>query len=179
MENKFDINTIKVIIGLGNPGAQYARHRHSIGFRVLDLLASRSSAEWRKADKILYTTIRHNDHDLMLIKPQTFMNDSGKAMPALQKKGIKPEQVLVVHDELEKKFGLLTTTLSGSSKGHNGLKSIMGQIGAEFWRLKFGIGRPGDREDVPNYVLSNFPPDEEAEIPQLLDACCALLGLDK
>jgi peptidyl-tRNA hydrolase, PTH1 family len=171
----YSFATIRAIIGLGNPGAKYYRHRHSIGFVVLDELARQQGASWRLADKMEYTSIRVGEHEIYLIKPQTFMNSSGQVMPWLAKKGIKPDQLVVVHDELEKKLGQVLLSFAGSHKGHNGLKSIIGMVGPEFWRLKFGVGRPDDREEVPNYVLTDFPRAESEQLPLLVDKAIGLL----
>lgn len=154
-------NNIKVIIGLGNPGAKYHHNRHNIGFLVLDALADKYNASWQtKADKEI-ADVEINGHKITLMKPQTFMNSSGKIIPSLAKQGIKAENILVVHDELEKPFGKVETRVGGSHRGHNGLRSIMEQCGADFHRLRFGIGRPENKEDVPHYVLSNFSKTED------------------
>lgn len=147
---------IKVIIGLGNPGSAYYHHRHSIGFRILDELADKYGAHWGKKDQLESAEIFIDNKKVVLIKPQTYMNNSGAVIPALQKKGVQPEEILVVHDELELPFGKVTNKLGGSAKGHNGLKSIIERCGDQFYRLRVGIGRPERKEDVPNYVLSNF-----------------------
>ncbi len=148
--------TIKAIIGLGNPGTKYYHTRHSIGFRVVDALAHAHGAVWQKKGEMEYAEITIGTHHIALIKPQTFMNSSGRVIPALLKKGIKPENILVVHDELEKPFGNVSIKMGGSAKGHNGLRSIITACGADFPRLRFGIGRPLNREEVPDYVLTNF-----------------------
>lgn len=147
---------IKAIIGLGNPGAHFTTTRHNIGFRIVDQLAERAGATWRHKDNMELAEITLNGKKVLLIKPQTFMNDSGKVLPYLTKQGIKAENILVVHDELELPFGSIKEKLGGSAKGHNGLKSIMNYIGDAFYRLRFGIGRPESREEVSNYVLSTF-----------------------
>jgi PTH1 family peptidyl-tRNA hydrolase len=147
---------LKVIIGLGNPGLQYQYTRHNIGFRVLDALADEQDAQWHKKDKLEYAEIIIKAHKFLLIKPQTFMNNSGEIVPFLQKKGIKSEELLVVHDELEKPFGSLTFKYGGSHKGHNGLRSLMAHCSGDFWRLRFGIARPEDKAQVSDYVLSKF-----------------------
>lgn len=147
---------IKAIIGLGNPGSKYYTTRHSIGFRIVDALAHNYGATWQKKNEMEYTEITIGDHHITLIKPQTFMNSSGRVIPALLKKGIKAENILVVHDELEKPFGNVSIKIGGSAKGHNGLRSIITACGADFPRLRFGIARPLNREDVPDYVLMNF-----------------------
>ncbi len=155
---------IKAIIGLGNPGPAYAHHRHSIGFRIIDALAAVYGASWRERDCMLLAETQINGRKIILIKPQTFMNNSGKVIPYLTKQGIKPENILVIHDELELPFGQIKLKFGGSHKGHNGLKSIVAACGPEFWRLRFGIGRPEDREQVSDYVLQSFgEPKEEIE----------------
>jgi len=158
----------KAIIGLGNPGRAYYHHRHSIGFCVLDALASAHGGLWQKRANMEYAEIKIHNTSVILIKPQTFMNDSGAVIPSLTKKGIKAEQVLVIHDELEKPFGHISITVGGSAKGHNGLRSIIQYLGMDFVRLKFGIGRPERKEDVGSYVLSNFTQVEETILASLI-----------
>jgi len=148
---------IKAIIGLGNPGHQYYKTRHSIGFRIIDALANRYGGEWRVKDSMEIAEIMIHDKKVLLIKPQTFMNASGKVIPYLLKQGIKPENILVIHDELELPLGKLKLRFGGSARGHNGLRSIIDVIGKEFARLSFGIDRPERKEDVASYVLQNFP----------------------
>lgn len=155
---------IKAIIGLGNPGPSFEKTRHNIGFKVLDTLATEESLSWKKKDNFLEAQW----HDILLIKPQTFMNNSGQVIPYLQKKGITANEIIVVHDELEVPFGTIKTKLGGSHKGHNGLRSIIEKIGADFHRLRFGISRPEDRNDVPDYVLKNFSPNEVVELEDLM-----------
>lgn len=180
MEPKFDSTNIKAIIGLGNPGQKYYRNRHNIGFRVVDALVDQFHGSWQTSELMEYATVRMNDasgqsHDVVVIKPRTFMNNSGKVLGWLQKKGIKPDQIVVVHDELEKGFGKVLLRFGGSHKGHNGLKSIMGSIGPDFWRLKFGISRPDDREEVPDYVLADFSKQEEEQVPDFIDQSISLI----
>ncbi len=150
------MNKIKVIIGLGNPGKQYQRTRHNIGFLVLDALADVQGGVWQtKGDKEV-AEITLGDEKIILVKPQTFMNSSGRVIPSLLKQGLKAENLLVVHDELEKAFGIVDVKNGGSHRGHNGLRSIIEFCGADFVRLRCGIGRPDRKEDVGDYVLSNF-----------------------
>lgn len=178
---KFELQHIRAIIGLGNPGAKHYKTRHSIGFQIVDALVKKYHGTWQSTDLMEYSTIRIDEssisHELIVIKPQTYMNSSGKVLPWLQKKGIKPEQILVIHDELEKPFDHVSISFGGSHKGHNGLKSIMEMIGKDFWRLKFGIGRPADKAQVPDYVLSAFSPLEESKIDQLITQSLHLLGI--
>lgn len=155
---------IKAIIGLGNPGPKYYKTRHSIGFRVLDELGQRYGAHWLANELAETAEIVIGDHKLILVKPQTFMNSSGKVIPALLKRGIKAENILVVHDELEKPFGALAFKIGGSHRGHNGLRSIIEFCGADFARLRFGIGRPENKDDVGDYVLEPFnEPQDKVE----------------
>lgn len=101
------------------------------------------------------------------------MNDSGKVIPFLEKKGIKPENIVVVHDELEKPFGKLAVRQGGSHRGHNGLRSIISYCSQDFWRIRFGIGRPENKADVSNYVLSNFSEDKD-QLNQLIEEAADL-----
>jgi PTH1 family peptidyl-tRNA hydrolase len=160
---------IKIIVGLGNPGRQFHYTRHNIGFLVLDALADKHGAIWQtKGDKEV-ADVTINGEKITLVKPQTYMNNSGKVMPSLLKHGVTIENVLVVHDELEKPFGVVDIKTGGSHRGHNGLRSIMQQSGAAFTRVRCGISRPEHKEDVADYVLSNFSEGEvavEKEIEQ-------------
>lgn len=147
---------IKAIIGLGNPGPKFFHTRHNIGFRIIDVLAKKFGGHWRTQGTREIAEIIIHDQHILLIKPQTFMNNSGEALTDLIKKGIKPEHILVIHDELELPFGQVKFKTGGSAKGHNGLKSIIAHIGDAFSRLRVGIGRPVAREHVPDYVLEVF-----------------------
>ncbi len=176
MQDKvFNIHSVKAIIGLGNPGSSYYKTRHSIGFRVIDQIAQQFGVTFKQADEKEYAQVQLDSHSVYLIKPQTFMNRSGQVIPFLQKKGIKPEEILVIHDELEKEFGNISIKFSGGAKGHNGLRSIIGMMGQDFWRLRFGIGRPDSKEDVGEYVLSPFLKEEEVLISGLIDKAIKLI----
>ncbi len=170
---------IKVIIGLGNPGRKYSGTRHNIGFRVVDELSDRYAGTWREQGEMMLSQISVPSQDsllsLLLIKPLTFMNNVGRVIPVLSKKGIKPEQIVVVHDELEKKFGALSMRLGGSARGHNGLRSLISVMGKDFWRLRFGIGRPEEKDMVGDYVLAPFLEQERQEIPLLIGQAIDLL----
>ena len=150
---------ITTIVGLGNPGPTHYYQRHNIGFRVLDALAQKYGASWHEQTQAHVATITHQSKKVTLVKPTTYMNSSGHAITPLLKKGVTAAHVLVVHDELEKPFGALAFKQGGSHRGHNGLRSIITIIGDNFLRLRFGIGRPQEKADVPNYVLALF--DEE------------------
>ncbi|HLB41224.1 MAG TPA: aminoacyl-tRNA hydrolase [Candidatus Babeliales bacterium] len=161
---------LRVIIGLGNPGPQFIKTRHNIGFRVLDALADQYQGAWCTQHNLNYawTEIAIAEQRILLVKPQTYMNDTGKVLPHLAKSGFKVEQLLVVHDELELPFGVLKFKQGGSAKGHNGLKSLISGWGDNFLRLRFGIDRParGDANlPVDKYVLAKFLPAEEQALP--------------
>jgi PTH1 family peptidyl-tRNA hydrolase len=166
---------IKAIIGLGNPGPRFLKTRHNIGFRILDALARKYGGQWKSQGNKEVATVSINGHDVILVKPQTFMNNSGEIMASLTKQGIKPENVLVVHDELELPFGAVKPKLGGSSKGHNGLKSIITYIGDTFHRIRVGIGRPENRDEVADYVLKVFE-EEAVEIEELIEKSVQALG---
>ena len=159
---------IKIIIGLGNIGKQYQYTRHNIGFLIIDSLAEKHHGTWQKKDNREVAEITINDEKIILVKPQTFMNSSGKVVPALLKQGLTANNLLVIHDELEKPFGKVEFKTGGSHRGHNGLRSIMEFCGADFHRLRFGIGRPERKEDVADYVLSNFNEPRE-QLDQLIN----------
>jgi PTH1 family peptidyl-tRNA hydrolase len=159
---------ILAIIGLGNPGPKFKHTRHNIGFQVLDAFAEQYGANWRSVNSNLeLAEINAAGQNILLLKPQTFMNSSGQVLPYLLKKGIKAENILVVHDELEQAFGQVKPRQGGSARGHNGLKSIISVIGPDFWRLRIGISRPEHSSDVPDYVLQNFK-ESAAEVAEVV-----------
>jgi peptidyl-tRNA hydrolase, PTH1 family len=166
--------SIKVIIGLGNPGRQYHRNRHNIGFLVLDALAEKHSAVWQQKKDMDIAEINHDGEKIILVKPQTFMNSSGKVIPQLLKQGLTAENLLVVHDELEKPFGKVELRNGGSHRGHNGLRSIIEFCGTDFIRVRCGIGRPERKEDVGDYVLANFSEKHE-DVERMIDAAVDLI----
>ncbi|MEI6205981.1 MAG: aminoacyl-tRNA hydrolase [Desulfuromonadales bacterium] len=160
-----------IIAGLGNPGPQYQWTRHNAGFFFLDRLASQEGiAVTRKTFSSLVGEWSHNGHRLILIKPQTFMNLSGRAvMQALQFHKLPASQLIVVHDELDIPFGAARLKQGGGHGGHNGLRSIMELLGkGDFIRLRIGIGRP-PHGDTSGYVLGNVPPDQMEQLPRVLD----------
>ncbi len=147
----------KVLIGLGNPDAKYMHTRHNAGFKVVDAVAAAFGGHWQSLSDKEVATVQINGHSVFLVKPLTYMNNSGDVVPFLKKKGITASDILVVHDELEKPLGKLAIKVGGSARGHNGLKSLIERWGTpEFARLRFGIGRPAAKEQVPSYVLERF-----------------------
>jgi PTH1 family peptidyl-tRNA hydrolase len=163
---------VKLVVGLGNPGSQYAETRHNVGWMVLDRLAERAgrSGRGRQRDASSTLELRYKGLDLILAKPQTFMNDSGVAVRKLLAKDRVPlGELLVVTDDFALPFGKLRFRESGSHGGHNGLRSIVDELGTEkFGRLRIGIGEP-DRGAI-DHVLSRFHGDEMTCMPVLLDA---------
>jgi peptidyl-tRNA hydrolase, PTH1 family len=181
IQSQFSLATIKAVVGLGNPGARFEATRHNVGFMLLDRLGECYGTSWQERGNALEATIQHPAGadavrgSLKLLKPQTFMNDSGKALSGLSKDGVKPSEILVVHDELEKPLGHVSTRLGGSARGHNGLKSIIGNIGYDFWRLRIGISRPDDRDDVSDYVLQPFSLQEAQALGDVLEDALRLI----
>ncbi len=161
------MNPIRLIVGLGNPGREYETTRHNAGFWFLDELARSEKLGFRNDAKFIGLAARGNlhGHDVWLLKPQTFMNASGRSVAALvQFYKILPGEMLVVHDELDLQPGIARLKVGGGHGGHNGLKDIIAHLGSnDFWRLRLGVGHPGDRAEVVNYVL-NDPRQEELEL---------------
>jgi PTH1 family peptidyl-tRNA hydrolase len=164
---------VLLVVGLGNPGRQYSANRHNVGFMVVDELASACRSEgFRSKFNGEYAKAETSGEDLVLLKPTTFMNESGRSVQAAMA-FFKPsiDRVLVIHDELDLPFGTVRLKVGGGHAGHNGLRSIMACAGnGEFGRLRFGIGRPppGFRGEVADYVLSSFDALERSDLPDLL-----------
>jgi PTH1 family peptidyl-tRNA hydrolase len=167
MAGFFIMSEIKLIVGLGNPGREYESTRHNAGFWWVDEFAQANQCSFKAEGKFHGVAARGNvrSHELFLLKPQTFMNVSGRAVGAMaQFYKILPENILVVHDELDLPPGSAKLKLGGGHGGHNGLKDIIAHLGTrDFWRLRIGIGHPGERSEVSNYVL-NAPRREEFEL---------------
>lgn len=164
----------KVLMGLGNPEARFNHTRHNIGFAIIDALAASVGGQWHQKGPLEIASISLNSYQLLLVKPQTYMNNSGDAVPFLKKQGFTPSEVLVIHDELELPFGKLAFKQGGSAKGHNGLKSLIERWGTDvFPRFRYGIGRPAHREQVPDYVLQKFEDPHKAQ--SLIDESVALI----
>lgn len=165
------MSEIRLIVGLGNPGAEYQATRHNAGFWWVDEFARSHGVQFRDENKFHGQVARVQTHgqDIWLLKPQTFMNASGRAVVALALfYKILPDQILVVHDELDLPPGSAKLKLGGGHGGHNGLKDIIAHLGTrDFWRLRIGIGHPGERSEVVNFVLK--PPRKE-EQPLIDDA---------
>jgi PTH1 family peptidyl-tRNA hydrolase len=156
-----------LVVGLGNPGREYARTRHNAGWLVVDELARRHGGSWKAKFNGQLAEIRIDGHKLALLKPETYMNESGRSVAQAAKFfKVDPDAVLVVHDEGDFELGRLEIKVGGGYGGHNGLRSIGQVLGTpDFLRLRIGVGRPerGDPRPLADYVLSNFEPHDEAE----------------
>jgi PTH1 family peptidyl-tRNA hydrolase len=155
-----------LVAGLGNPGREYADTRHNVGFMVADELARRHGASFRSKFSGELTNLRLGGR-VALLKPQTFMNESGRSVgAAVRYFKVPPEALIVVHDEVDLEPGRLQARLGGGLAGHNGLRSVAQHVGTgNFLRLRVGVGRPerGDRRPVADFVLSPFPPDLDVD----------------
>jgi len=155
-----------LVVGLGNPGREYAGNRHNVGHMVADELARRHGASWRGKFSGQIADVRIDDHRVGLLKPETYMNDSGRSVQAAARfYKLEPDAILVVHDESDLDSGRLQARKGGGLAGHNGLRSIAQSLGTpDFLRLRVGVGRPerGDRRPLADWVLSNFEPHEDA-----------------
>jgi PTH1 family peptidyl-tRNA hydrolase len=161
---------IKLIAGLGNPGRKHERDRHNAGFWFAERLAARERASFRAEPRYHAQTARLPG-EIWLVMPQTYMNLSGKAVGALARfYKIQPDEVLVAHDELDFPPGTMKLKLGGGVAGHNGLKDIAAQLGTHgFWRLRIGIGHPGDKDLVADYVLNSPSADDRALIDESIE----------
>ncbi|HMN46403.1 MAG TPA: aminoacyl-tRNA hydrolase [Povalibacter sp.] len=175
--------SIKIIVGLGNPGPEHVLTRHNAGFWFVDALAQRLDGRFRSHTRfqgeICRVTI--DGSEITLLKPATYMNRSGLAIRALSDYlKVTPAETLVVHDELDLPVGDARFKLGGGHGGHNGLRDTITHIGADFWRLRIGIGHPGDKSQVIDYVLRRAPKAEEDRIldsiANSLDALQVFLG---
>jgi PTH1 family peptidyl-tRNA hydrolase len=170
-----------LVAGLGNPGREYARTRHNVGWLVVDELARRHDGSFRSKFSGSLAEMRSDGLRLAVLKPETYMNDSGRSIgPALRFFKLTPGELLVVHDDVDLERGRLQARLGGGLAGHNGLRSIVQGIGTpEFARLRIGVGRPGrgDPRPVADYVLSPFEPevDVDALVAEAADAVEAVV----
>ena len=162
---------LRLIVGLGNPGADYAKTRHNAGFWFCERLAGECGASLNRESRFKAIVGQAKAENIWLLMPQNFMNRSGGPVrDLLQFYRIEPAEMLVVHDELDLLPGRLQLRFGGGLGGHNGLKDITAQLGTQdYWRLRVGIGHPGDRNEVVNYVLKVPQKDELGEIDLALD----------
>jgi PTH1 family peptidyl-tRNA hydrolase len=168
---------IRLLVGLGNPGQEYERTRHNAGFWLVERFAQASGVHFRKDPKYQALVARLPDNSAWLLMPQSFMNASGRAVQMLA--GffkIKPEEILVVHDELDFAPGVARVKQGGGIGGHNGLRDISQRIAShDYWRLRLGIGHPGDKNAVADYVLHKPAVDDKVLIDQAIDRALQVL----
>ena len=169
---------LKLIVGLGNPGAEYARTRHNAGFWYVDELARAGGGNWRRESRYQCELALASvaGHELWLMKPQTYMNKSGAAVQALAAfYRITPAEMLVVHDEIDLQPGVVRLKEGGGHGGHNGVRDVIAQLGPDFWRLRIGVGHPGSKDQVIDAVLDRATADEQRLIDAALERAHAAL----
>jgi peptidyl-tRNA hydrolase, PTH1 family len=162
-----------LVVGLGNPGENYARTRHNVGFMVADVLAARLGSKFKthKRSGAEIVTGRLAGHAVVLAKPRCFMNESGRQVGPLAKfYSVPPADIIVIHDELDIDFGRIRLKLGGGEGGHNGLRSLVAALGTkDFQRVRIGIGRPPGRKDPAAFVLETFSAAERPEVPTICE----------
>jgi PTH1 family peptidyl-tRNA hydrolase len=171
---------IRVIVGLGNPGPEHLNTRHNAGFWFVDLLAKRHGGEFRDYRKYSGETARVtlSGQDLILLKPTTYMNRSGLSVRQVSDFfKVQPSDILVAHDELDIPVGTLRLKAGGGHGGHNGLRDTIAHIGENFWRLRLGIGHPGNKAEVIDYVLTRAPRAEEELIQEAVNTAADCMPL--
>ena len=165
---------IRLIVGLGNPGEKHEQTRHNAGFWFVDALARRENSIFKHEVKFKgeVTHFSCQGQKIWLLKPQTYMNDSGESLrPFCDFYKIPTEQILVAHDEIDLHNGEVKIKWSGGHGGHNGLRSIFAHLNKDFWRLRIGVGHPGHKDQVVNYVLKRVNQQDRAEIDNaIIDA---------
>ena len=161
-----------LLVGLGNPGSRYAGNRHNIGFMAVDEIVHRHSfGPWRRKFQSEVAEGRIGEAKVLAMKPETFMNASGQAVgEALRFYKLVPEAVFVLHDEIDLAPGKIRVKKGGGAGGHNGLRSIDAHIGKDYWRLRMGVGHPGDKDLVHGYVLRDFAKSDQIWLDKLIDA---------
>jgi len=168
---------MRILVGLGNPGPRYARNRHNIGFMAVDEIVRRHGfGQWRSRFQARVSEGRIGGDKVLAIQPQTYMNESGRAVgEALRFFKLEPDEVIVLYDEIDLAPAKLRVKLGGGTAGHNGLRSLNAHIGPNFWRIRMGVGHPGRKELVHRHVLSDFSKAEWPDMEKLIDAVAAEL----
>ncbi|WMX46641.1 aminoacyl-tRNA hydrolase [Streptomyces roseicoloratus] len=188
-----DANAPWLIVGLGNPGPEYAGNRHNVGFMVVDLLAERIGGRFKRAQKAQAQVVEGRmgppgpaNRRVVLAKPLSYMNLSGGPVTALRDfYKVPTAHVVAIHDELDIDYGVLRLKIGGGDNGHNGLKSMTKSMGADYHRLRFGIGRPPGRMQVADFVLRDFSSTERKELDYFVDRaadaveCLVTEGLER
>jgi len=171
---------LRIVVGLGNPGPEHLVTRHNAGFWFVDLLARTYGAEFRDYRKYSGETARISidGSELILLKPTTYMNRSGLSIRQLSEfYKIPAEEILIAHDELDLPVGALRLKFAGGHGGHNGLRDTIAHIGENFWRLRIGVGHPGNKAEVIDYVLTRAPQAEESAILDAVQAAADAMPL--
>ncbi|MBT2441935.1 aminoacyl-tRNA hydrolase [Streptomyces sp. ISL-36] len=188
-----DANAPWLIVGLGNPGPEYAANRHNVGFMVVDLLADRIGGKFKRAQKAQAQVVEGRmgppgpaNRRVILAKPMSYMNLSGGPVTALRDfYKVPTARVVAVHDELDIDYGVLRLKIGGGDNGHNGLKSMTKAMGPDYHRVRFGIGRPPGRMQVADFVLKDFSSTERKELDYFVDRaadsveCLVAEGLER
>lgn len=169
---------MKLLVGLGNPGAKYGRNRHNVGAMAVDRVAERHGfGPWRKKFQGLIAEGSIDGQKVLLLKPETFMNESGRSVgEAARFHKIEPQDIIVLYDEIDLVPGKLKAKLGGGNAGHNGLRSISAHLDNDYVRVRIGVGHPGHKDRVAGYVLSDFAKAEAVWLEPLLDAIAATAG---
>ena len=164
-----------LLVGLGNPGPEYAANRHNIGFMVADEIVRRHGfSSYRKRFQGLVSEGRIGGPKVLVLKPQTYMNESGRSVGAAKRfYAVPAEDVVVLHDEIDLAPGKVRVKTGGGHAGHNGLRSIQAHIGPDFRRVRIGVGHPGQKARVKGHVLKNFAKADQAWVDKLIDAMAA------
>lgn len=167
-----------LVVGLGNPGENYRPTRHNVGFRAVEMLALKHDVKFREKDEAIFGSYPLEGREVFLFFPQTFMNESGRAVsPFMRYRQIPPERLLVVTDDLDLPVGRLRLRTSGGTGGHHGLDSIVAHLGSQnFSRLRIGISKPPSAEEGVDYVLSSFRPEEKSGIEEAIQR--AAVGIE-
>jgi len=171
---------LKLVVGLGNPGREYAQTRHNAGWWYLDALARLAAVSWQHSGRHQSEVARAliEGAELWLAKPATFMNRSGAAVSSIAGfYRIEPQEILIVHDDIDLPPGTVRLKQGGGHGGHNGLRDTIAHIGETFWRLRFGIGHPGNKAEVIDYVLTRAPRAEEDSILEAVSTAADCIPL--
>lgn len=161
---------MKLIAGLGNPGGKYERNRHNIGFMAVDMIAAdHGFGPWKSKFQGVFSEGRLGSEKVVLLKPETFMNKSGQSVgEAMRFYKLSPEDVIILHDEIDLAPAKVRVKTGGGHAGHNGLRSIHGHIGPDYVRVRLGVGHPGHKDAVPGYVLRDFPKADQDWLDDVL-----------
>jgi PTH1 family peptidyl-tRNA hydrolase len=160
-----------LIVGLGNPGENYRYTRHNVGFRVVEELVVKHKVKLKEKDEAIWGSFALGDHEVFLFFPQTYMNESGRAVgPFARYRQITPERILVVSDDLDLPVGRLRLKTSGGSGGHHGLDSVISHLNSkDFPRLRLGVGKPPSADEGPNHVLSGFTAEDKVKVEKAIE----------